>query len=101
MAFPLSAHWMEVSGEEAAAPLQVLIVAPKKKLHHAVSRNRAKRLMREHYRIRKNGLTEALKASGRHWVISINYIHNELMSYGQLTKSFDKLFERLDEEVRK
>ncbi len=99
MAFPLSVHWMEV--ETLTSPLQVVIVAPKKKLHHAVARNRAKRLMRECYRLRKGTLTEILTMQGKHWIVSINYIHSELMNYAQLSKAFDKLFERLNEEASK
>jgi len=89
---------MEQEGA-SAPPLQVLIVAPKKKLHHAVDRNRAKRLMRECYRLRKGTLTERLAAEEKHWVVGLNYIHNELMDYAQLSKAFDKLFERLEEEA--
>ncbi len=40
MAFPYSVQWMVVDGDMVAQPTcQVMIVAPKRKFHHAVDRN--------------------------------------------------------------
>lgn len=77
----------------------MVIVAPKKKLHHAVDRNRAKRLMRECYRVRKQKLTEILERQDRSLALSINYIHNEILTFEQLSARFDKLIDTLAKQL--
>ena len=96
--FPLSAHWLFLE-ENHHCKLQVLIVAPKKKLHHAVDRNRTKRLIRECYRLRKHLIIDALEQRGLAMALSINYIHNSLPDYHQLEQTFDKLFATILEEL--
>ena len=78
MAFPYSVQWLEVP--ELDVPCQVLIVAPKRKLKHAVDRNRMKRLTRECYRRHKGSLVSLLQERGMRITLSLVYIHNELMS---------------------
>lgn len=51
--------------ENATAPvpaIRVLVSVAKKRLHHAVDRNRAKRQIREAYRLQHQSLTEKLLA---------------------------------------
>ena len=95
MVYPLSIHWVVADGPSQTSRLQVLIVAPKKKLHHAVDRNRMKRLMRECYRIRKNALLQILQEKDQHMTLAINYMHTELTDSEHLGKRFDKLFDAL------
>ena len=94
MAFPYSVQWMAVEG-----PCQVMIVAPKRKFHHAVDRNRVRRLTRECYRLRKPAFYTFLQEHGVSIVFSMVYIHNEIMTYGQLGKKMDKLLESLEKEI--
>ncbi len=75
MAFPFSVQWMITE-----SPVQVMIVAPKRKLHHAVDRNRVRRLTRECYRLRKASFYEFLEEHGVSIVFSMVYVHNEIMS---------------------
>lgn len=99
MAFPFSVYWTLNDNRQGREPLQVIVVAPKKKLHHAVDRNRAKRLMRECYRLRKHRLTEALKRENRSMTVGINYIHNEIITYQRMGKLFDKIFDQLESAI--
>ena len=94
MAFPFSVQWMLVD-----APCQVMIVAPKRKFHHAVDRNHVRRLTRECYRLRKPAFYEFLHAHGVSIVFSMVYIHNEMMTYEQLGKKMDKLIVALENDI--
>ena len=94
MAFPYSVQWLEVEG-----PCQVMIVAPKRKFHHAVDRNRVRRLTRECYRLRKHTLYQFLEKHGISIVFSMVYIHNEIMSFEQLGHKMDKLLATLEKEI--
>ena len=73
----------------------MMIVAPKRKLHHAVDRNRVRRLTRECYRLRKHTLYQLLEDHHVSIVFSMVYIHNEIMTYEQLGHKMDKLLESL------
>ena len=95
--FPYSVQWLAVPSTEV--PCQVLIVVPKHRLHHAVDRNRMKRLTRECYRRRKEPLFQLLQDRGIHIVLSLVYIHDELMTYEQLCPRFDKLMAALQNEL--
>jgi ribonuclease P protein component len=101
MAFPYSVQWMNLeSGEPLSHPAtQVMIVAPKRKFHHAVDRNRVRRLTRECYRLRKHALYDFLQQHGLTLVFSMVYIHNEIMSYDQLGHKMDKLLSALEKEI--
>lgn len=101
MAFPYSVQWMTLeSGEPLSHPAtQVMIVAPKRKFHHAVDRNRVRRLTRECYRLRKHTLYDFLQQHGLTLVFSMVYIHNEIMSYDQLGHKMDKLLAALQKDI--
>ncbi len=99
MVFPLSVHWKTLDEKEFPYRLQVVIVAPKKKLKLAVQRNRAKRLMRECYRKRKQEIEDILEKRRIALALSINYIHNEIISIKELEQRFDKVVEELKERL--
>lgn len=96
LVFPLSIHWQVYPGETFSPAVQVVIVAPKKKLRFAVSRNRAKRLIRECYRKNKHTLQSVSKSKGISLALSINYIHNEVVSYGQVERAVAKAFAHME-----
>lgn len=97
--FPLSVHWMPVANDDNTPRVQVLIVAPKRKLHHAVDRNRTKRLIRECYRLQKQPLIDSLSHHGKHIVMSMNYIHTSPPTFHKLEKAMEKLIARLIELI--
>ena len=59
-AFPLRAVYMQQERQDRSEPVKVLISVPKKRLHHAVDRNRAKRQVREAYRLQKQLLIDKI-----------------------------------------
>ena len=56
VSFPLRAVYLLVPRNEECPPVQFLVSVPKKRLRHAVDRNRAKRQVREAYRLSKQQL---------------------------------------------
>ena len=58
-AYPLRVVYREVNHKEGPK-VKVLLSVPKRKLRHAVDRNRAKRQLREAYRLNKLTLLETL-----------------------------------------
>ena len=56
VSFPLRAVYLLVPRNEGCPPVQFLVSVPKKRLRHAVDRNRAKRQVREAYRLSKQQL---------------------------------------------
>ena len=101
MLFPYSVHWMicPAGTLPAGIPAQVLIATSKKKFHHAVDRNRVKRLTRECYRIHKPRLYEYLNSQGFTLVLALNYIHNEIFDYQTLNHKFDRLTDSLIDSI--
>lgn len=98
MAFPFSVQWQVNSN---SARCQIMIVAPKRKFHHAVDRNRVRRLTRECWRLRKHTLYDFLKEQGLTLTLALVYIHEEIMPYEQLEHKMDKLIASLEKEIVK
>lgn len=102
MAFPFSVQWLILPDAGShQPPCQVMIVAPKRRFHHAVDRNRVRRLTRECWRLRKADLYSFLQEHNIRIVLSLVYVHNEIMSYDQLSHKMDKLMAQLQQEILK
>ncbi len=95
--FPYSITWYVEP--ELPVPCQVLIVAPKRRLRHAVDRNRIKRLTRECYRLNKHHLVPFLLQHNLHITLSLVYIHNDRLTFAQLQHKFEKLMSLLTKDI--
>ena len=80
IAYPVRVVWT-VSKTEDSPSLQVLMSVPKKKLKHAVDRNRVKRLLREAYRLQKNELTTLVVEHGLQVRMALVWIPTEVLDY--------------------
>ncbi len=99
--FPFSIRWMLCPKETLPSrfPAQVLIATSKRKFHHAVDRNRVKRLTRECYRLHKPQLYGFLESNGLTLLLAINYVHNEIFDFARLQHKFDKATESLIKDI--
>jgi len=103
--FPLRAVFMKVEntepekGTEAAPPVSILISVPKKRFHHAVDRNRLKRLVRESYRTHKHILWKALEDKDYRIAIAFVCITDSMPDYKHTEKSVVKILNRISEKI--
>ena len=98
-AFPLRIVYLETaSSSSISTPVQVLVIVPKKRLHHAVSRNRVKRQIREAWRHHRQQLTAVLPAD-KSLLLAFIWQTDELLPTqvvdAQISKLLDKLANRL------
>jgi ribonuclease P protein component len=82
----------ETAGQPA---VKVLIAVPKKKIRHAVSRNRMKRLIREAYRLSKYKLQESCTRSGKHYHIAFIFTGVKCISQQDTHTAINELLDRL------
>ena len=101
LVFPFSIHWCECEYGTIDTPAQVLIATSKRKLHHAVDRNRVKRLMRECYRLSKPQLYNILQQKEKNIYLSINYIHNKPLDFHTMQAKYAKVLDELENEIGK
>ena len=73
-----------ISASAATALPKLLITVPKKKFHHAVDRNRVKRLLREAYRKQKQILIPYVSENRLSLTLAFVYIADEMISAAEL-----------------
>jgi ribonuclease P protein component len=79
--------------------VKVLLSVPKRKLRHAVDRNRAKRQLREAYRLNKAILMEALQPKqGLH--IAFMWLSDKPIESTVVEKKLINLLQRVGEQLR-
>ena len=86
--FPLRAVYRPNGGDVT----RVLISVSKKRFHHAVDRNRVKRLVREAYRLNRQLLNVPQTLD-----LAFIFIGNKLPEYTSITKSVTTILERISD----
>jgi len=79
--------------------LQTGVSVSKKHFKRAVHRNRIKRLMREGYRVQKEGLILALRAQGKLMHLFIIYTGKELPVFEEVKNKLQTILHRLEKEI--
>lgn len=102
--FPLRVVYMRVPADEAPdtmndVPVSILVSVPKKRFHHAVDRNRMKRLVREAYRTNKAILWNAMEGKDYKMAIAFVCITDKMPDYNLVRKSVTKALVRISEKL--
>lgn len=96
-AYPLRVVYREVKHKEGPK-VKVLLSVPKRKLRHAVDRNRAKRLLREAYRLNKPTLLETLgDKQGLH--LAFMWLSDKPVESKVIEKKVINLLHRISEQL--
>lgn len=98
VAFPLRLVYMTTHDTSSTAPMLMVSVS-KRHFKHAVDRNRAKRQMREAYRLNKHILAPAMeKMRGKTLSIAFIWLADAPQPTGKVQKSMVNLLTRLSEK---
>lgn len=96
-AYPLRVVYREVKHKEGPK-VKVLLSVPKRKLRHAVDRNRAKRQLREAYRLNKPTLLETLgDKQGLH--LAFMWLSDKPVDSKVIEKKVINLLHRISEQL--
>lgn len=94
-AFPLRAVYMQTDRQAGAAPVQIMVSVPKRKLHHAVDRNRVKRQVREAYRRQKTLLTDRV-SENQQVAVAFLWLSDRLYTSAEIDSRMKSLLERIN-----
>jgi len=97
-AFPLRAVYMLGERQPGQASVQLLISVPKKRFHHAVDRNRAKRQIREAFRKHKDLLVPQLP-DGQSLFLALIWLSDNHRPSQEVGKRVVGLMRRISEKM--
>ncbi|MGN1229764.1 MAG: ribonuclease P protein component [Prevotella sp.] len=99
-AFPVRLVYMTQDCEDDKPQLMMMVSVSKRHFKHAVDRNRAKRQMREAYRLNKHILDSATeKLAGKTLSMGFIWLSDEPMPTERVKKCVTNLMERLNERI--
>lgn len=98
ISYPVRVVWLAFPALEASS-IRVVMSVPKKKLKHAVDRNRIKRLLREAYRLNKQELWNQAISKQLSLNIAFIWIPNEVLLYPKVEKKMKDALNKLATQI--
>lgn len=96
--FRVIVHLYDADSQDVAIP-RILISVSKKRFHHAVKRNRVKRLIRESWRKNKSELMKLCEANNKTLDVALVYNATVILKYDEIEEKMKKVVERLVERL--
>ena len=96
--FRVVVHLYDAENQEDALP-RILVSVSKKRFHHAVKRNRVKRLIRESWRKNKSELMKLCKMNNKTLDVALVYNATVILKYGEIEEKMKKVVECLIEKL--
>ena len=93
ISYPLRIVYLPVSKAESG--FSILVSVSKKRIKHAVERNRIKRFIREAYRLNKNIPAALCKQKEKHFHVAFLYQCNDMKTYSDIEKAMQKAFKMI------
>lgn len=78
---------------------RILVSVSKKRFHHAVKRNRVKRLVRESWRKNKTELMKLCRSNNKTLDVALVYNATVILKYEEIERKMKKVVERLREQL--
>jgi ribonuclease P protein component len=85
ISYPVRVVWTADPAKEAPS-MKVMMSVPKKKLKHAVDRNRVKRLLREAYRLNKDALIRQVVAQNLNVRMVMVWLPDEVLDFDKVQR---------------
>ena len=96
--FRVVVHLYDAENQEVAIP-RILVSVSKKRFHHAIKRNRVKRLIRESWRKNKAELMNLCQANNKTLDVALVYNATVILKYDEIEEKMKKVVERLVEKL--
>lgn len=98
--YPLRAVYRTFAASDEREPaIKVLVSVAKKRLHHAVDRNRAKRQIREAYRLQHQALSQSLQAKGLRMNIAFVWLSNEPVNTQRIFEAMQNTLTSIEQRI--
>ena len=92
--YPFSIRY-KIERKSSFPKVQVVIISPKRYQKFAVNRNRAKRLLRESYRLNKEEITKLAKENNLVIKISISFISQNIPDYKSVNSTVQRILSNI------
>ncbi len=96
--FRVVVHLYDAENQQDALP-RILVSVSKKRFHHAIKRNRVKRLIRECWRKNKAELMKLCQEHNKTLDVAFVYNATVIHTYGEIEEKMKKVVERLAEKL--